>query len=483
LPYTPSIAAAAARGQTLATVFHDPYGWWVREAGASDELSALSDRVAADVAIVGGGYLGMWTAWQVLERDPGARVVIVERHRCGFGPSGRNGGFVSNYWGKIDAMVDKWGVDAALRLGAAAERAVVAIGEWCESQGVDAWYRAAGEIEVAAARGQEGYWSHAVEAAEGRAPAGEFVALTAAQVADDVQSPAFGGGAFMRTAATVQPARLAFGLRERLLGRGVRIFERSSVTRVADSGSDVTVEVDGGRGAVRAPRAVLAVNHVAGALRPFRRMVTTGSSHIVLTAPAPEALAAIGWRTGLAVRDCRTMLHYFRTTDDDRMVFGWGGGRMGYGSRRRAAIDVDPDVTARAEATMRRFFPALRHVPVEAAWGGPIDVSPIRLPQYRQVGRVVAGFGFSGNGVGPSYLGGQILSAMAVDARDEFTRLPLVDPAVPRFPPEPFRFVGGELIRAAMVRADDDADAGRGSAPHVAFLAGLPKRLGMSLPR
>jgi glycine/D-amino acid oxidase-like deaminating enzyme len=156
---------------------------------------------------------------------------------------------------------------------------------------------------------------------------------------------------------------------------------------------------------------------------------------------------------------------------------------MALGSRRRDVIDVDPDAARRAGAALRRFFPELCDVPIDAAWGGPIDVSPIRLPQYRATGRVVAGFGFSGNGVGPSYLGGQILSAMALDTRDEYASLPLVEPDVPRFPPEPFRFAGGEAIRAAMVRADDDAEANRSSPPHIRFVAGLPKRLGMNLPR
>jgi glycine/D-amino acid oxidase-like deaminating enzyme len=146
-------------------------------------------------------------------------------------------------------------------------------------------------------------------------------------------------------------------------------------------------------------------------------------------------------------------------------------------------IDVDPDAARRAEAAMRRFFPQLTGVPVVAAWGGPIDVSATRLPQFREAGAAVAGFGFTGNGVGPSYLGGQILSGMAIDARDEFTRLPLVDADAPRFPPEPLRYLGGAAIRAAMVRRDDDADAGSRTAWPVAWIAGLPRRLGMSLPR
>ena len=459
-------------------MIHDPYGWWVREAGPPAELPPLRDRIDADVVIVGGGYLGMWTAWHLLERDPGARIVLLERDRCGFGPSGRNGGFVTSYWNKLDAMVESFGEDAALRLAEAAGRAVDSIGEWCSQQEVDAWYRKEGEVEVATAPSQQGSWRALVDAAARFGHPEEYAELSREEVAAVARSPLFGAGAKERTAATVQPARLAFGLRERLLARGVRIFERSPVVRVDDDG------VATGGGAVRGGCVVLAVNHVAASLRPWRRMAATASSHIVLTAPVPDELEAIGWTGGEALRDCRTMLHYFRTTNDGRIAFGWGGGRMAFGSRRRAVLDVDTEAARRAAAALRRFFPELRDTPIDHAWGGPIDVSPLRLPQYRQAGRVLAGFGFTGNGVGPSYLGGQILSGMALDERDEFTSLPLVEPELPRrFPPEPLRFAGGEAIRAAMVRADDDAETQRASARYVQFVAGLPQRLGMNLPR
>ena len=461
---------------------HDAFGWWVREAGAPAELAPLREDIRADVVVVGGGYLGMWTAWHLLEREPGAEIALLEAHRCGFGPSGRNGGFVNGYWDKLGAMAERFGADAALRLGRAAEQAVHAIGAFCESEGVDAWFRPAPHLEVATNAAQEGAWAEAVagfRAAGGGE--GDFEELTAAEVAQHARSPCFRGGTTMPTAATVQPARLAFGLRERLLARGVRIFERSRVTRIADGIGGVRVACDGG--AVLADAAVVAVNHAAGALRPFRGMVSTASSHIALTAPAPDALERIGWTDGSALSDYRTMLHYTRTTPDGRVAFGWGGGRMGYAARRREVLDVDPRAVAGAERALGRLFPELSGVPVEAAWGGPIDVSPIRLPQYRQVGRTVAGFGFTGNGVGPSHLGGQVLSGMALDRRDESTALPLVEPAVRRFPPEPLRFLGASLIRAALVRSDADADEGRTSPAPVRFLAGLPKRLGMSLPR
>ena len=153
------------------------------------------------------------------------------------------------------------------------------------------------------------------------------------------RSPQFGGGAIVGPTATVQPARLAFGLRAKLLSRGVRIFENSPVVRVRDGAG---VDVAGG-GSVRAPSVVVAVNHVAGGLRPWRRLVSSASSHIVLTAP----IAGLSSRrsagpTATALRDCRTMLHYFRTTNDGRIAFGWGGGRMALGSRRRPRARCRP---------------------------------------------------------------------------------------------------------------------------------------------
>jgi glycine/D-amino acid oxidase-like deaminating enzyme len=462
-------------------VVHDAYGWWVREAGAPEGLAPLREQIDADVVIVGGGYLGMWTAWHLLERsDSDVSIVLLEKDRCGFGPSGRNGGFVSPYWEKLHQLVEHFGESEGVRLAEASEAAVHAIGDWCSSQDVDAWYRAVNQLELATAANQEGIWEEGVEACARYAPREVYRVVSRADVQSRARSPQFGGGAIVGPTATVQPARLAFGLREKLLSRGVRIFESSPVVRVRDGAG---VDVLGG-GSVRAPRAVVAVNHVAGGLRPWRRLVSTASSHIVLTAPIAAQLEEIGWTDGTALRDCRTMLHYFRTTNDGRIAFGWGGGRMALGSRRAPVLDVDPDAAARGEASLKKFFPSLRDVPIEHAWGGPIDVSPIKLPQYRVAGSTFAGFGFTGNGVGPSYLGGQILSGMVLDARDEFTSLPLVEPHIPRrFPPEPFRYVGGARIRSAMVRADSDAEDDVLSPLPVRFMAGLPKRLGMSLPR
>jgi hypothetical protein len=120
---------------------------------------------------------------------------------------------------------------------------------------------------------------------------------------------------------------------------------------------------------------------------------------------------------------------------------------------------------------------------VTHAWGGPIDVSPTHLPIFGSRGRVHHGFGFTGNGVGPSYLGGEILARLALDRRDERTRLAIVDPPRKLFPPEPFRYAGGSLIRRALIAKDAAEDEGRAPSARTRFVASLPRRLGLHLPR
>ena len=163
----------------------------------------LDGSVDADIVIVGGGYLGMWTAWQLLARDQATSVVLLERDRCGFGPSGRNGGFVTPYWEKLDSLVGKHGVDAALRLARASQDAVHAIGAFCDEHGIDAWYKPVPEVELASSPPQEGTWLDAVAACERFAPDGVYRTLTPAEVQTHARSQRFGGGGIVSAAATV----------------------------------------------------------------------------------------------------------------------------------------------------------------------------------------------------------------------------------------------------------------------------------------
>jgi glycine/D-amino acid oxidase-like deaminating enzyme len=459
-------------------VRHTRYGWWLEEAGGVEPAPPLEGDTAADVVVVGGGYLGLWTAWQLKALEPSADVVVLEAGLCGHGPSGRNGGFVSTLWDDLPTLRARVGDPRAVEVCRASEHAVHAIGAWCETQGVDAWYRAAPQLEVATTPAQLGAWVECVQACREVGAADTISVLDAAAVRAVCDAPVFLGGAARTPAATVQPARLSLGLRQRVLERGVRIHERSRVTRL---GGDAVAETPSGR--VRAGAAVLAVNSAAAGFPGHRLSLAVASSHIVVTEPVPDVIEELGWTGGESISDCRTLLHYLRTTRDGRILFGWGGGRMGFGARRNDRLEIDPDAAGTALERLVAFFPQLRRRRVTHAWGGPIDVSPTHLPMFGSRGAVHHGYGFTGNGVGPSYLGGEILARLALDRRDELTRLALVEPDRKLFPPEPLRWAGGSLIRGALVRVDRAADAGRRPDSLTSLVASVPRRVGLHLPR
>ncbi len=457
---------------------HTRHGWWLEEAGEVVPTRPLEGDASADVIIVGGGYLGLWTAWQLLELEPSLDVLVLEAEVCGHGPSGRNGGFCETLWPDAAILRDRAGDAAALAVCRASEEAMRGIGTWCEAQDVDAWYRAAPMLRVATTESQVGSWTEVVRAARELGKAEEVVALGTEEIRARCDSPLFLGGARFRLNATVQPARLALGLRAKLLQRGVRIHERTLVTRVHREGG-----VETRSGQVRARSSVLAVNSRASAFPGYRLSLAAASSHIVLTEPVPEVIEELGWTEGEAIVDSRTLVHYMRTTQDHRIAFGWGGGTMGFDGKVARRQELDRKVIARTRESLVRFFPQLRGRRVTHAWGGPIDVSPTHLPIFGSRGRVHHGFGFTGNGVGPSYLGGEILARLALDRRDERTRLAIVEPHRKLFPPEPFRYVGGSAIRRALLAKDAAEDEGREPSTATAFVAGLPGRLGLRLPR
>ena len=457
---------------------HTRTGWWLEEAGEVVPTAPLDGDTRADVVVVGGGYLGLWTAWQLREVEPELDVLVLEASVCGHGPSGRNGGFCETLWGDAETLRTTADDAAALAVCRASEEAVHGIGAWCETNGVDAWFREAPMLRVATTESQLGSWDANVHAAAALGAPEEVVSVSADEVRARCASPLFLGGALYRLNATVHPARLALGLRAKLLERGVRIHERTEVTSLDRGGS---VETRSGR--VHAGAAVLAVNTATAGFPGYRLSLAVASSHIVLTEPIPDVLDDLGWIGGEAIVDSRTLVHYTRTTRDGRIVFGWGGGAMGVGGRRADRLELDRAVVAETRTSLARFFPGTRGREITHAWGGPIDVSPTHLPIFGSRGRVHHGFGFTGNGVGPSYLGGEILARLALDRRDERTRLAIVDPPRKLFPPEPLRYAGGALIRKALVAKDAAEDAGREPNGPTRFVASLPKRLGLNLPR
>jgi len=192
---------------------------------------------------------------------------------------------------------------------------------------------------------------------------------------------------------------------------------------------------------------------------------------------------SIGWTGGEAVVDGRMFLHYFRTTDDGRVLMGSGSGPIGFGGRIDARFTSDAATAARAERGLRRLLPDLAGARVERAWGGPIDVSADHLPFFGTVpgSHVHYGLGYSGHGVGPSWLGGQILGSLALGRDDEWTALPLATRRVPKLPPEPLKRLGGGLVRRAIMACELADEEGRRASLTARGAASLPRLLGMQI--
>jgi glycine/D-amino acid oxidase-like deaminating enzyme len=403
----------------------------------------------------------------VKEREPSARVVVLEAATCGAGPSGRNGGFVHGYWASLAELVSLLGRDEALELARAGERIVPAV----RALEDDVWLVEGGMLMVSAAPAQDAAVEHAVAAAADAGVREQVVPLDGDQLASRIRSPVFRRGVFCPDGATVQPARLVRALRGRVLATGVELHEHSPASFRGG-------EVETARGRVRAPEVVVAINAAATGWRPVARHVTNFGSYVVLTEPVPELLAEIGWTGGEAIVDGRMFLHYFRTTADGRVLMGSGSGPIGFRGKLDGRFTGDDATAARAEHGLRRLLPGLADARIERAWGGPIDVSADHLPFFGTVPgtqRVHYGLGYSGHGVGPSWLGGQILASLALGREDEWTALPLATRRVASLPPEPLKRLGGGVVRKAIMAVERAEEEGRRPP--------LPARLGAALPR
>ncbi|MBW2390059.1 MAG: FAD-dependent oxidoreductase, partial [Deltaproteobacteria bacterium] len=225
-----------------------------------------------------------------------------------------------------------------------------------------------------------------------------------------------------------------------VLDAGVCIYEGTPVEQIR-GGSPVKIVTRGGE--VEAEQVVLGLNAWSNQLPGFRRSIIPRASHIVLTEPAPERLQQMGWTGGEGIGDFRATLSYLRTTPDGRIAFGAATATPGSGTDGRMSNDAG--WYRRLEATLRRWFPEFRDVGIDSVWGGPIDVSAHHIPFFGSIlgGNVHFGMGFTGGGVGPCVLGGQILTSLVLGRKDEFSSLPLVGFRSKRFPPEPLLYVGG----------------------------------------
>ena len=380
-------------------------------------MDPLRSDMTLDICIVGGGFTGLWTAMQIVEAEPSIRVGVLESDICGAGASGANGGFAMTWWPKFATLKKLMGTDDALRLARASEEAVVKIGQFCDDHHIDAEFMPAGWLWSATNTSQLGSWDDTIDGLNS-VGASPFRHLSRSEILEMGGSQRHLGGVFEAGVATVQPAALVRGLRAAARAAGVQIWEKTPMLDYQVTSRAVSIRVPGA--VVTADQLVLTTNAWLARYGEIRRHLLVLGSDVIATDAAAERLASVGWTPGLAISDSRRLVHYYRPT-----------------------------------------YPVMADVPITNAWSGAVDYSSDSLPFFGKLGgseRVHFGVGFSGNGVGPSYIGGQILASMALGRDDEWGSSPMIRRPKTILPPEPFRALGGQLVRAALRKKESAED-------------------------
>jgi glycine/D-amino acid oxidase-like deaminating enzyme len=435
---------------------------WLEEALAADPgqpCPPLAGTTRADVCVIGGGYTGLWAAIEITEQSPDARVVLIEREGCGFGASGRNGGWATGWHDELDGLIAHFGEADALHLATRSAWAIDRLESFSEEHEIEG-FRRRGALWTATSRVQLGSWDGAVAACARHGRERYLEVLDGENLRTRTGSPLPLAGVRHTDAAAVDPAKLVRGLRRVALERGVRIHEGTPMVSLEHQPS-LHVLTPAGR--VDADRVVLATGVYSGGIRELRRAFVPVGSQIIATEPIPERLAGLGWASGELFGDSRLMVHYAQVSPDGRIIFGRGGGAIGPAGRVLPSHLHDPKRTQIVIDDFRRWFPDLADVAITHAWGGAVDRAPTHLPfagRLTSSPDVVYALGYSGNGVAPSALLGRIAGRMALGIEDEDTTSPIAKGPLGYLPPEPLRSVGGALVRAAVELAERAEDRG-----------------------
>ena len=407
------------------------------------DYPGLAGSAECDLLVVGGGYTGLWTALHAIERDPGARVVLIEAERVGWAASGRNGGFVdASLTHGAENGKSRWPeeFDQLERLGLANLDGMAADIEKYDMR-VD-WQRT-GMLAVATESHQVPWLREAAEHGEGRF-------LDQAEVRAQVNSPTYRGGLFSAgTCAIVDPARLVFELARVCAEKGVRIHEHTGATAVKTGAG--AVKVSTATGTITAKRVVLATNVFPSLLRRNRLHTVPVYDHVLGTEPlTTEQLDRIGWRERQGISDCGNQFHYYRLSADNRIL--WGG----YGRKVDPRLEDRPDSFRKLAGHFFTTFPQLDDVRFGHRWAGPIDTSTRFCAHWGLAGRGRIAYvnGFTGLGVGASRFAADVCLDLLDGRPTERTELEMVRRKPLPFPPEPLASIGIQTTRWSLDRAD-----------------------------
>ncbi|KAB2341846.1 NAD(P)/FAD-dependent oxidoreductase [Actinomadura rudentiformis] len=436
----------------------EPAPYWLQDPARPEAGAALVGRETCDLAVVGGGYTGLWAALRAKERDPSLDVVVLEADRIGAAASGRNGGFcAASLTHGLGNGMERWPEEMAEleRLG---HENLRDIGATLTRYGIDAEWELTGELNVATQEWQIPGLAEDAEAASalGRAP----ILLDAAEVRKEVDSPTYLGGLWDRDGvAMVNPAKLAWGLADACRSLGVRIYENTRVTGL-HSGSRLRLSTP--YGAVVAGKVALGTGVFPPLLKRLRHFLVPVYDYALVSEPlSKEQREAIGWTHRQGLGDSANQFHYYRLTADDRILWGGYDAIYHFGNEIHAELERRPATFATLAEHFFTTFPQLEGLRFSHAWGGVIDTCSRFCAFFGTAhgGRLAYAAGYTGLGVGATRFGADVMLdrlgvGLAPGEETERTRLRMVRSKPVPFPPEPLRYGVIELTRREIARAD-----------------------------
>jgi glycine/D-amino acid oxidase-like deaminating enzyme len=414
---------------------------------------------SVDVAVIGGGFTGLWTAIALLDTDPSLRVAVLEAERVGWGASGRNGGFceASLTHGLSNGLLHH--AEEIDVLEAEGKRNLAELVAFVRAEGIDAELEETGSLGVATQPHEVAELAAYVELGDRHGADLRF--LDRAAIQSEVHSPRWLAGfrAGPEHCAIVNPAKLAWGLATAAERRGAAVYEQSRVTGLRRRAGGVTVDIAGGA-TVDAGHVLVATSAYSGWMRRLVPVFVPIYDYVLMTEPlTPAQLDSIGWRGREGMSDAGNQFHYFRLSADNRIL--WGGYDAIYHRGNRVGPEHDqwPATFERLASNFEVAFPQLTGIRFTHRWGGAIDTTTRFTVTFGEAlgGRVHYALGYTGLGVGASRWGGGILRDLVLRPDSPLLDLRFVRSAPMPIPPEPLRTPAVELLRHAVMDADDQA--------------------------
>jgi glycine/D-amino acid oxidase-like deaminating enzyme len=453
-----------------------PLSYWIDEAELKRECPRLDKNGKSDIAIVGGGFSGLWTALALRERSKDTSIVIFEADFCGSGPSGRNGGIVYDLWEKFPLLLRYFSEEYSLALAEHAQEVVKSIPLFIEKNGIDADYVHKGALHISTSRFHDNKTDEKIKKLHELGKEEVSIKLSEREIATLALSPRFRGGTLYPGVFTIQPAKLIKGLRRVALESGIEIFEDTTVDGIKEGKEYNDIYLNEG---LRWKADKVLVASGCPEKKLSKSNITVSSSHMVITEPVPDVLEGCNWTGGEAITDERNTVHYMRTTNDGRIAFGLGAGEIQPYGR---SYSVDMKQIRTVERDLYSFFPSLLGRKVVAAWGGPIDISPTHLPLIKEGSSGIYQVGgYTGAGVGMSAVLAPILASRILDTGEEISNL--LPPKARPLPPDPVRTWAGSFVRRAMLNKEESEERGVKPSLWSRAVTAVPEKIGIHIGR